>query len=223
MIMHSYIIIQHTQSDCEIALFANTQKISSHTQEKRSISSTLIISIEQILVNNALQLSDLAFIGINQGPGSFSTLRSIIATVNGLHLATNIPLIGVDALEATAYEYACSSKAYSAVLFNAFNHEVYYRINHNNRLCFQGYGTLKHLFTLLETVSPEEIYCIGDGALLYKNELLSHESSNVIIPETVPLLCSIEMLSKLAYEKYNNNEYGSCLFPLHLKKHQVEK
>lgn len=129
--MYSYIIIHHTHENIQVALFLNNTLHSSITQEKRLVSKMLITDINNLLEKHGITLTDLSFIGINQGPGLFSTLRSIIATVNGLHFATNIPLIGVDALEATAHEYYNADYPYTVVLLDAFNQEVYYAIAHN--------------------------------------------------------------------------------------------
>jgi tRNA threonylcarbamoyladenosine biosynthesis protein TsaB len=220
--MHKYIIVHHTTLDFIVALFEKNHCIKKHQQEKRSINSSLIPVLDAILTDTSITLRDISFIGINQGPGSFSTLRSLIATVNGLHYAANIPLVGVDALEATGLEYKNNRYDYTVTLFNAYNNELYYRIDHQAEFIQSGYCTLQNLFSILEKVPSGKFYCIGDGAELYKEAIVSHPTLACIVPENIPSICSLDMVSQLAYEKYKNGNREGYLFPLHLKKHAVE-
>ncbi len=95
-----HLIIQHTEQTVEIALFDNAQCRGSVAVEKSAASALLIPKIQELLTTNNLQLSDLDFIAANAGPGPFTTLRTILATVNGLGYAVSIPLIGIDGLDA---------------------------------------------------------------------------------------------------------------------------
>lgn len=222
--MYSYIIIHHTHESVEVALFLDNTLHSSITHEKRLVSKMLISSLQSLLEDNALSLSQLSFIGINQGPGLFSTLRSIIATVNGLHFAAHIPLIGIDALEVTAHEYYNSSYQYTAVLLDAFNHEVYYAITHNNVVISIGYKNItKFLKQLTEYPTGKKIYFVGRGTELYKNVILDTCNDLAVIPEIIPNLCSLHAIADKALEKFQHNKKGpGYLDPLHLKKHPVE-
>ena len=126
--MHSYIIIHHTYEFFQVALFVNDSFTESITDDKRLASKLLIVSIDDLLTKNNVDSESLSFIGVNQGPGLFSTLRSIITTANGLHCAQKIPLVGVDALDATADEFFDGQEQVTIVLLDAFNSDVYYAI-----------------------------------------------------------------------------------------------
>jgi tRNA threonylcarbamoyladenosine biosynthesis protein TsaB len=222
--MHSYIIIHHTSDTFEVALFINNKLHEHHREDKRLASKRLIPLIDAILTSNNLMLAHLSFIGINQGPGLFSTLRSIIATANGLYFAANIPLVGIDALNATALEFYEPAYEYNVTLLNACNNEVYYTITDHKKIIAQGYDTIEHFLHKLTQYYPNNaIRFIGNGTDMYQEIIKNTTGINAIIPEIIPQLCSIEMIATLAQEKYDNGECSSYLFPLHLKKHAVER
>lgn len=222
--MHSYIIIHHTANTFEVALFINNKLHENHHEDKRLASKRLIPVIDAMLTSNNLTLAQLLFIGINQGPGLFSTLRSVIATANGLHFATNIPLVGIDALSATALEFYNPAHEYNVTLLNACNNEVYYTIMQHKKTIAQGYDTVEQfLDKLAEDIPTQTIRFIGNGTEMYQDTIQSKVTISAFIPESIPHLCSIQMIANLAKEKYDNGEYSSYLFPLHLKKHAVER
>lgn len=221
-----YIIIHHTYKEIQTALFKNDCLVDSYQQDNHLTSKNLIPMLDALCAHNNITIADVAFIGVNQGPGMFSTLRSIIATINGIHYATKIPLVGVDALHATAQEFYNPTFDLTLTLFNAYNQELYYLLTHGTTLSVSGYGTIKDILLITaQKAGSNTIYCIGDGATLYKKELQQNNSISLYIPEPTPHLCSLSMIGRCALEKYrnNNNNGNSYLFPLHLKKHAVER
>ena len=66
-------------------------------------SETLMPMIEAALKHSATKLSDLDLIAVTLGPGSFTGVRIGVASAKGLAFTGNIPVVGVSALEALAY------------------------------------------------------------------------------------------------------------------------
>src|SRR5438046_7850367 len=124
--MTKYLAIQHTYDTFEIALFINHKLVDKISDDKRHTSKLFIPHLQQLLSKNAISFAELSFCAVNCGPGPFSTLRSIIASVNGLYASTNIPLIGIDGLDATFLEFYDSAYENTAVLLNTFIHASYY-------------------------------------------------------------------------------------------------
>ncbi len=199
--MHTYIAIQHTYDTFEMALFINNKLVDKLSEDKRHTSKLFIPLLQQLLSKNAILFAELSFCAVNCGPGPFSTLRSILASVNGLHAATNIPLIGIDGLEATFLEFYDPQYENTAVLLNAFNNESYYLIATGDNIVSTG----------------------------YKNtDLLKQEITDQFPANTINIIdnkiCSIEIIGRLGYEKYINKEPSNqYLMPLHLKKHPAER
>src|SRR5207249_3941560 len=103
--MHKYIAIQQADQVIEIALFNGEKCIDMISDDKQQTSKFFLSMLEQLLSRNALILANIAFCAVNCGPGPFSTIRSILASVNGLQCATGISLISIDGLEARFIEF----------------------------------------------------------------------------------------------------------------------
>jgi len=198
--MHSFIAVQNTHEVFEMALFINNTLHDQVRQDKRHTSKLLIPLLDQLLTRNNITISDLSFCAVNCGPGPFSTLRSIIASVNGLHLATNIPLISIDGLEATFLEFYDNSYEDTVVLLNAFNNESYYLIAHDDKIVATGYKKTELLHQEIQQSSATK-----------KTHVIDNK------------ICSIETIGRLGYEKFMTLGLAlDYLMPLHLKKHPVE-
>lgn len=222
--MHHYIAIQNTYNIFEMALFTNNTLIDQLSQDKRHTSKMLIPLLDQLCARNNIVISDVSFFAINCGPGPFSTLRSVIASVNGLHLATNIPLIGIDGLDATFIESYDKTYEHTVVLLNAFNNEVYYLKAHHDKILAKGYKKIDEFINSIHRDIPtEQVHFIGNGITLHQNLIKEKLGNNAIIKEPNPTMCSIETIGRLGLQKFIHKQYtADYLMPLHLKKHAVE-
>lgn len=66
-------------------------------------SANLLLDIDRVLGTAGVKLSEIGLYAAAVGPGSFTGLRSGLATVKGLALTTGKPAIGVQTLHALAY------------------------------------------------------------------------------------------------------------------------
>lgn len=117
-------------------LFHGQQLIESEIIPNAQASKQLVFVIDRLLEKQNLRLQDLAFIFVNQGPAPFTTLRTVLATVNALSFARNIPLVGIDSLQALAKENVLRKSSSDTdnpgsliipiALLDAFNNDVYY-------------------------------------------------------------------------------------------------
>lgn len=225
--MHSYIAIQNTYDIFEMALFINNKRIDYVHEDKRHTSKMFIPLLDQLCIRNNITMSDVLFCAVNCGPGPFSTLRSIIASVNGLHAATNIPFIGIDGLDATFIELYDNKYENTVVLLNAFNNEVYYLTAQGSQILTKGYQKIDVFLNSVRSEPVEEnerlINFIGNGVTLHQSLIKEILGNNAVIKEPNQPMCSIETIGKLGLEKFiQNNRSNGYLMPLHLKKHAVE-
>lgn len=222
--MHLYLAIQNTYNIFEMALFQDNNLIDHLYEDKRYTSKMFIPLLDQLCIKNNIQFSDISFCAVNGGPGPFSTLRSIIASVNGLHLATHIPLIGIDGLEATFLEFYDNRYEHTLVLLNAFNHEVYYLIAQQENIISKGYKKIDLLLTeIAQQYHNQPIHFIGNGVTLYHDLIQQIYGTHAIIKKNMPPICSIKTIGALGLQAFLNKKYTSdYLMPLHLKKHAVE-
>jgi tRNA threonylcarbamoyladenosine biosynthesis protein TsaB len=229
-----YLAIQNTYDIFEMALFINKTLVDHIQEDKRHTSKLFIPLLDQLLTKNNIDLSSISFCAVNCGPGPFSTLRSIIASANGIHFGTGIPLIGIDGLDATFIEFYKPQYHYTIILLNAFNNDIYYLIAQDKQILSKGYKKIdaflehiKHTYPCL----PSEALCegwapvnfIGNGALLHQNLINNVLGANAVIADPTPAYCSIQTIAALGLQAFETNNYTTdYLMPLHLKKHAVE-
>ena len=82
----------------------------------RSHTTTLLSEIHQLLDRAEVKVRELAAIAIATGPGAFTGLRVGFGVAKGFHLATDVPLIGIPTLEATALAFASCKSPIVAVV-----------------------------------------------------------------------------------------------------------
>ena len=219
--MH-YIAIQNTYDIFQVALFKNHQLVDTIQEDKRHTSSLLLCSLEKLLKRNGTSLHAISFCAVNCGPGPFSTLRSVLATINGLHLATHIPLICIDGLKATFDELYDQSYDYTVVLLNAFSNEVYYLLAEGNTIIASGYKEINSLLAnIASRTQDKKINFIGNGAVLHQQSI-EDLFKNMTLQQSS--MCSIAQIGSIGLKMFEANNYSlGYLKPLYLKKHAVEK
>ena len=72
------------------------------TNISKNHSATLLLKVEEVFKSTQLKVSDMDYIAVSTGPGSFTGLRIGIATVKGIAFADNIKTVAVSSLEALA-------------------------------------------------------------------------------------------------------------------------
>lgn len=76
----------------------------------------LLPRLEQIMAWSGVQPADLAAIAVSLGPGSFTGVRVAVSLAKGMALAADLPLLGVSALDATAYPHLSHDRPVCAVV-----------------------------------------------------------------------------------------------------------
>ncbi len=101
---------------CSAALTEDGRVLKERTiNEGRTHSETLMPLIDDVMTGHSMK--DIDVISISYGPGSFTGVRIGVATVKGLALPFNTPVIGVSALEAAAMNFI----SYDAVICPAMD------------------------------------------------------------------------------------------------------
>lgn len=223
--MSIFLGIQHSYHGIDIALFDKQHVLAAVADDKKRASRSIITLIGQLLADHQLQLRDIPFIAVNQGPGPFTTLRVVIASVNGLSFATKIPLIGIDALDALLEEHA-SREITTIALLNAFTNDVYYAIKSNSQnLHEKGCKNITALLLEVHEAHPQqELYFIGNGALLHEALIKKIFGTRALYAQPLPEQCSIKQIGIMGYEcwqQHKNITYQ--LLPRYLKIQELGK
>lgn len=157
------------------ALLDDEQIIAEYTVNyKKTHSQTLVPMLDEIKKMTELDMSTLDAIAVTSGPGSFTGLRIGGATVKGLSLALNIPVIPVPTLDAFSYNGYGSSKLICPMM-DARNNQVYtglYEfVNGSHKV------VLAQCAVSIEEICEEinktgrEVLLLGDGAKAYKEDI----------------------------------------------------
>lgn len=120
------IVAQSSYTGIDIGLYNGETLLTSATLDKKDACAQLIPTIDALLHKEGLTLSDIAHIVVNKGPAPFSSLRTVIATINGISFASRIPLISVSAFEAINHIYNPKNTKKTFILFRAYSKEYYY-------------------------------------------------------------------------------------------------
>ena len=110
------------------ALLAETTNTSNQTHSRH-----LLDTIDAVIEQAGLEITELDGFAVSNGPGSFTGLRIGIASIKGLAFSLGKPVVGVSSLDALAWQ--CAQSAYLICpLLDARKKEVYacrYRYKNN--------------------------------------------------------------------------------------------
>lgn len=219
--MSLVICIQNTYNSVDSALARDNEVLVVSSIAKELASAHLIPTIDTLLTVQNYQLSDLTHIIVNQGPAPFTTLRTIIVTVNGIAFAHKIPLVGVDAIDAFISEYSDNKSGACVVLLNAFNKAVYYGATdplQQQRL--KGYAPIESCIIMIQSMYKEmPITFLGNGTELYRAQIEAAFGPQACIPDPLPLTASVHQILKNGINQIDEGR-GITHFiePLYLKK-----
>lgn len=220
--MKKFLILQATYDAIELGLYQGTEELESESVNKMQASSLLMSIICTLLKKHALTFNHLSFIGASLGPAPFTTLRTLIATINGIGFATKTPLIGSDGLEVCVKNYHTSD--ITVGLFNAFSGDSYYGFYDGKNYNSGSQNTEKYITTLAQKFPNTKIHFIGNGVSLVQETIKKLFKDNAIIKEEAPVIACLSDIAKICSEEYQKNNEGKAqLVPLHIKTMNYKK
>lgn len=221
--MNLFLVIHGTYQDVHLGIFSNEALQDSVVITNAQASKRLIPSMSTLLVTHQITLKDLAFIAVNQGPGPFTTLRTILTTVNSICFASGIPLIGIDTLTGLSQEWPDPSFNQTITLLDAFNNDVYFcmqdTVTHEYHVGYQPIDT----FLMRVAQSKHHLRFIGNGAHLHEQKIMALCGSNAYFPPDMPQACSLSFIAHQALIAWQHKNTTTQLLPLYLKQHQAER
>ena len=212
-----------TASDlCTVAILEDKECIKEITiSDARTHSEKIMPIIEQVLAESNLNLKDINLFVCDKGPGSFTGIRIGVATVLAFQDSLDIPAVGINSLEALAYNVKQNGIICS--LIDAKNNNVYlgiFKLENNEYIKCQEpkFANIDEAISLLKTYSSS-ITFVGDGAIAYK-DLLKSNLENCLFIDKNDL--SSYSLGLAGFETYKKG-IETSLMPLYLRKSQAER
>ena len=201
----------------EVLASLTWQTIQNHTIE---LLPNLVCLLQQVRV----ELDSIGAIIVAKGPGSFNGLRVGISTAKGLASALNIPLLGVNTLEAEAYPFAFTGLPLRPI-HKAGREEIataLYRQKDNEWQCLEveNLATVK---TLCRRIKQKTLFC-GEIPADIIREIQQNLGKQAIISQSnSPSRAS--SLAILGWRKLSRGEQDdpAKLQPLYLRPPHITK
>lgn len=155
-----------------VAIVEDQNVIAEYTVNfKKTHSQTLLPMLDEIVQMTETDLNSIDAIAVAKGPGSFTGLRIGSATVKGLGLALNKPVIGIPTVEGLAMNLY-DSDAIICPLMDARRNQVYtgiYRFQ-DHELCVvkeQIAIAIEEIIDALNVLGQKVVF-LGDGVPVYQ-------------------------------------------------------
>lgn len=164
----------------------------------------LLPELERLLIMSDLRAADIDLFACCTGPGSFTGIRTAVATVQGLALATDAPCIGISSLAHLAMNAPHASLPVCPLL-DARKNEVYaglYRCNGLPEPLREDQAIVPEL--LLSSLEGPTLF-LGDGARRYRDLIVSHLGERAVFaPDChhLPRPAAGALLAEAAFRKH---------------------
>lgn len=145
------------------------------TNYKKTHSQTLLPMLDEVVRMTETDKKSFDLLAVAAGPGSFTGLRIGSATVKGLALAWDIPVVAVPTLEALAYN-AWGSRRIICPIMDARRRQVYtglYRFDKDDKFEVLMDQVPMDIDELIEVLGDrgEEVLFVGDGIDVYADTI----------------------------------------------------
>lgn len=145
------------------------------TNYKKTHSQTLLPMLDEVVRMTETDKKSFDLLAVAAGPGSFTGLRIGSATVKGLALAWDIPVVAVPTLEALAYN-AWGSRRIICPIMDARRRQVYtglYRFDKDDKMEVLMDQVPMDIDELIEVLGDrgEGVLFVGDGIDVYADTI----------------------------------------------------
>ncbi|MBM3426699.1 MAG: tRNA (adenosine(37)-N6)-threonylcarbamoyltransferase complex dimerization subunit type 1 TsaB [Bacteroidetes bacterium] len=193
--------IETSTSLCSVALHDRGQLCAlAEIQEPGAHAEKLLQLVDGALEQAGISFGNLDAIAVSQGPGSYTGLRIGVSTAKGIAYGMEIPLIGINTLQAMAASQPVNQGEFVVAVLDARRMEVY----------TQTFGDANQEVTLIEALILEEgvfasilergkVYFVGDGAEKVKGYV---QHPNAVFSDSWEQSLSAKNMGQLAFEKF---------------------
>ena len=210
--------IETSTSICSVAIHEQGELLAlAEIKEPGAHAEKLLLLVDELFEKSGLSFGDLDAVAVSQGPGSYTGLRIGVSTAKGIAYALEIPLIGINTLQAMAASQSVAPGDYVVAVLDARRKEVY----------TQTFGDSLQELSPIEALILEEgvfasvlekgrVYFVGDGVEKVKEEV---KSANALFIADWAISLSAKNMGVLAFEKHARQEWEDLAYfvPNYLK------
>lgn len=212
-----------------VAIASEEEIIAEYTiKHKKTHSQTLLPMIDRVLKFAEIDLKDIEYVAVTEGPGSFTGLRIGAATAKGITQALNIPIVSVSTLEALAYNVFQSDKLICPIMDarrnNVFS-AVYKRENESLEIVIEPKAfSIEELVNKLNEINKEVIF-VGDGISVQKDYIRNNLRVDFSFAPIYAREQKASSVVGVALEKikFNKTVLSKDFKPIYLRKSQAER
>lgn len=186
---------------CSVALHERGALLAlAEIKEPGAHAEKLLLLVDEVFEKAALSFGDLDAVAVSQGPGSYTGLRIGVSTAKGIAYGLDIPLIGINTLQAMAASQPLNQGEFVVAVLDARRMEVY----------TQTFGYANQEITSIAALVLEEgvfasilekgrVYFVGDGAEKVKAYA---QHPNAVFSGSWEQSLSAKNMGQLAFEKF---------------------
>ena len=187
-------------------------------------SERLMATVDRVIKDTGLAVSDLDGFAVSIGPGSFTGLRIGLSAVKGLAFVTNKPVAAVPTLKALAWNLPYAQYPICPLL-DARKKEVYAAIyqNQDGSLTQAMPEATIPLKDLAEKIADKIVFT-GEGANLFRNEIQSLFGERAFFAPLSALVPSAASVAELGLMmlKAGGAADADSLTPLYIRRPEAE-
>jgi tRNA threonylcarbamoyladenosine biosynthesis protein TsaB len=181
-------------------------------------------TVDRVLKDTGLAVSDISGFAVAIGPGSFTGLRIGLSTVKGLALATGNPVAAVPTLQALAWNLPFSGYPVCPML-DARKNEVYAALYR-----FEGTALVQVLpeaavpiSRLAEQISATTVFT-GEGSRIYRTEIQRIFGDRAVFAPHSAILPSGVTVAELGLDMIKSGRQAEpdSLIPLYIRRPEAE-
>lgn len=212
-----------------VALVQDEIKIAEYSVNyKKTHSQTLMLMLDEIVRMTELELKDIDAIAVAAGPGSFTGLRIGAATVKGLGMALEKPIISVPTCHGLAYNlWGCEGVV--CPIMDARRQQVYtgiYEFSDGKMNCLmeQSAMDIEELINILDKMEKKVTFT-GDGVPVYSHIIAKKLKVPYNFAPAHMNRQSAGAVATLGMQYYKQGIYESAdeHKPIYLRKSQAER
>jgi len=206
--------IETSTKGCSTAIYQDAQLLAlSELFHEKSSSGMLTTLIQHVVKVSGLDFQNIDAIAIAKGPGSYTGLRIGVSTAKGLCFTLDKPLLGVNTLQALAWQVHSIAQSISATeipllcpMLDARRMEVYCALYQADTLAQVSPTEAKIIDenSFAEILETQKIIFFGDGAAKCQDTLGKYANAVFLKENIYP---SAKSIGVLAYEAYQKNQF----------------
>ena len=217
--------IETSTPTSSIAIHEDGQLISSqHIHVDKSHAEYLTLSIKNLVETSGFSIKSISAVAVSKGPGSYTGLRIGTSTAKGICYALDVPLIGINSLEAMAYGMAKLQFEDTLLcpMIDARRMEVYCLVTKKDlSIVEKTSAKIIDSESFSDLLISHKMIFFGSGAMKCF-PILSHHKNAIFIADITP---SAEHIGGLGWLEYQENHFESVAYfePYYLKDFLAKK